>query len=95
MDLMELFGMASCDLEPKPKFREFVKQRIAAGLCLQCDMPANKSRGLCRHHHHRFRMDRLDRPKNKRKTFEDDMILNAKILAPAQGKRRVVTAKAG
>lgn len=79
--------MASSDLEALPKYRKYVRERDAAGLCLQCDSPADKSRGLCTHHHHRFRMDRLDTPRNKRKAFEDRMILTGKILPSRQGQR--------
>lgn len=94
VDITEFFGMASSDMEALPKYRKQVQQKVDSGICLQCDNPANKSRGLCRHHHHRFRMDRLDTPKNKRKQFEDRMILTGKILGSQQGKR-LKPAKAG
>lgn len=106
MDITELFGMASSDLEAMPKYKKRVRERIAAGLCLAIDVDESTGvktecncvavkRGVCLHHHHRFRMDRLDTAKNRRKTFEDGLILRGELMPSRQGQRIRRQQKAG
>lgn len=86
MDITEWIGIMSADVEPSPKYRKRVAERDAAGLCLKCDSPSAR-RGLCNSCYHRFRMDRLETPKNKRLMFEHGLVRKGELMPDRQGQR--------
>lgn len=85
------------DMEALPKYRKRVAERVAAGLCLdnrktdenptgkECEKESG-TRGVCKHHHHAFLMEKLGTDKDQREAYDKNRVLKGTILPPRQGQ---------
>lgn len=75
------FIVMTMEAKPKRTIRKQVEERASTHLCLHCNEPVFR-RGLCPHHHHKFRMKLLSKPAAERGTWEQEQIREGKILPP-------------
>jgi hypothetical protein len=58
--------------------------KARSGVCLICGKAENNRRGLCVAHYHQFMRAKMALPKGKRVAFEEQQILEGRILATGQ-----------
>jgi hypothetical protein len=80
--LARYLSMAVTRVKKSKENETFNKAR--SGVCLICGKPENGRRGLCVAHYHQFMRAKLALPKSKRVAFEEEQILEGRILATGQ-----------
>ncbi len=97
LNLLDWAFYAVEDMEALPKFRKRVNNRIKLRLCLdnrpaekgdpevECDQPAG-TRCLCKHHHHKFLMEKLGTDKAKREAYDKARVLRGTIAPNKRGQ---------
>lgn len=80
------FIVMTVEAKPKRTVLKHIEQRVAANCCLHCDEEVFR-RGLCPHHHHKFRMTLLNKPAAQRGTWEQEQIREGRILPPGYARQ--------
>jgi hypothetical protein len=74
--------------EPRKAIRKAIYKKLADGICLRCDKPANpKCRGLCKQHWNVFYRSICSLGEAARIRKISKMILNGEVYRSRQGQR--------